>query len=186
MERENLILTAVGPDRVGLVETISEFILRYGCNIEDSKMAVFCGEFAIILLVSGAADKLRQLANHQYELAARSGLNVYAKIPSRRRPQEKRRLYTLKASCLDHPGVVYRVSGALSRLGINIESMETKTDPAPETGTAIFRLEALLSVPEPLEIRTVEARLDEIAREEKIDLELSALTPLPSCPAAGS
>ena len=57
-DKDNLILTAVGPDQVGLVEKISQFIAQHGCNIEDSKMAVFCGEFALILLISGDAGSL--------------------------------------------------------------------------------------------------------------------------------
>ena len=57
-EKDHLILTAIGPDQVGLVEKISEFICRNGCNIEDSKMAVFCGEFAVIVLIGGDADRL--------------------------------------------------------------------------------------------------------------------------------
>ena len=61
-DTNHLILTAVGPDRVGLVETISQFIARHGCNIEDSKMAVFCGEFAVIVLISGDSDKLKKIA----------------------------------------------------------------------------------------------------------------------------
>ena len=48
-DSNHLILTAVGPDRVGLVEKIAAFIARHDCNIEDSKMAVFCGEFAVIV-----------------------------------------------------------------------------------------------------------------------------------------
>ena len=47
-DKNHLILTAVGPDQIGLVEKISAFIARHSCNIEDSKMAVFCGEFALI------------------------------------------------------------------------------------------------------------------------------------------
>ena len=57
-EKDQLILTAIGPDQVGLVETIAEFISRLGCNIEDSKMAVFCGEFAVIVLITGAVTIL--------------------------------------------------------------------------------------------------------------------------------
>jgi len=40
-EREQLILTATGADQVGLDEKLSAFISGRGCNIEDSKMAVF-------------------------------------------------------------------------------------------------------------------------------------------------
>ena len=57
-DKDHLILTAIGPDQVGLVQKISEFISRHGCNIEDSKMAVFCGEFAVIVLISGDGTNL--------------------------------------------------------------------------------------------------------------------------------
>ena len=43
--KQHLVITAVGPDRVGLVGTITQFLLKEGCNIEDSMMAVFAGEF---------------------------------------------------------------------------------------------------------------------------------------------
>jgi predicted amino acid-binding ACT domain protein len=63
-EKDHLILTAVGPDQVGLVEKLSEFISSHGCNIEDSKMAVFCGEFAVILLITGEPGGLLKVANN--------------------------------------------------------------------------------------------------------------------------
>ena len=84
--KQNLILTAVGPDRIGLVERISEFTVQHDCNIEDSKMAVFCGEFALILLLSGEEAKLSRLAGAADQLASLTGLNVWAKTPSARKP----------------------------------------------------------------------------------------------------
>jgi glycine cleavage system transcriptional repressor len=60
----------------------------------------------------------------------------------------------------------------LSLMGINIESMETKTYAAPVSGTPIFRLEALLSVPATVNIDAVRNRFGEIQKEENIDLEL--------------
>ena len=67
-DKNHLILTAVGPDRVGLVEKISAFIARHGCNIEDSKMAVFCGEFAVIVLISGDGASLVKIARDYREI----------------------------------------------------------------------------------------------------------------------
>ena len=61
-DKDHLILTAIGPDQVGLVARISQFISRHGCNIEDSKMAVFCGEFAVIILIGGDAQNLADIA----------------------------------------------------------------------------------------------------------------------------
>ena len=171
-DKENLILTAVGPDQVGLVEKISQFIVQHGGNIEDSKMAVFCGEFALILLISGEASGLLRVANAYNELGALTGLNISVRRPATKKSPVQSLPYRFTASCLDHPGVVHRLSGLLSQLNINIESMETKTYLAPVSGTPIFRMEALLSVPPALSLGRLRQQMDEIEREENIDIDL--------------
>src|ERR1051325_8663555 len=100
-DREHLILTAVGPDQVGLVEKLSEFIARRGCNIEDSKMAVFCGEFAVILLIAGAPNALLALSNSYRELEAGTRLSISLKAASSRPPAGSFLPYRLVASCMD-------------------------------------------------------------------------------------
>jgi glycine cleavage system transcriptional repressor len=75
---------------------------------------------------------------------------------------------------MDHPGIVYQISAALSALGINIESMETKTYAAPVSGTPIFQLEADIAIPVRTNINQLRARFAEIQREENIDIDLTA------------
>ena len=172
-EQSHLILTAMGPDRVGLVEKLSQFIARHHCNIEDSKMAVFCGEFAVIILISGAVADLRQITGDCPTLEAETGLAIDSKIPSARTEAQSFLPYKLTASCMDHPGVVHKISSALSNLGINIESMETKTYAAPISGTPIFQLEAELAVPTRTNLNQLRERFAEIQREENIDIDLT-------------
>ncbi len=172
-ETNHLILTAVGPDRVGLVEKISHFIARRDCNIEDSKMAVFCGEFAVILLLSGTADGLRQIAGDCRTIELETGLTITSKTPTARATAQAFLPYKLTASCMDHPGIVYKISNVLSTVGVNIESMETKTYSAPISGTPIFQLEADLAVPTRTNINQLRERFAEIQREENIDIDLT-------------
>jgi glycine cleavage system transcriptional repressor len=173
-DKDHLILTAIGPDRVGLVEKISEFISRHGCNIEDSKMAVFCGEFAVIVLISGEGGKLVKIGRDYREIETETGLAISIKKPSTRNPPESFLPYKLTASCMDHPGIVYQISAALSAMGVNIESMETKTYAAPVSGTPIFRIEAELAIPVRTNINSLRERFAQIQREENIDIELTA------------
>jgi glycine cleavage system transcriptional repressor len=72
---------------------------------------------------------------------------------------------------MDHPGVVYRISGVLSKLGVNIESMETKTYSAPVSGTPLFQLEAQVAVPGHANIGKLREHLAELEKEENIDIE---------------
>jgi len=172
-DKDHLILTAIGPDQVGLVQKISEFISRHGCNIEDSKMAVFCGEFAVIVLISGEGANLVKVARDYREIETETGLAISIKTPSTRKPPESFLPYRLTASCMDHPGIVHQLSAVLSAMGVNIESMETKTYAAPVSGTPIFQLEADLSIPTRTNINTLRARFAEIQREENIDIEIT-------------
>jgi len=173
-DTNHLILTAVGPDRVGLVERIAEFIARHGCNIEDSKMAVFCGEFAVIVLISGDGNKLVKVANDYREIEAETGLTISLKTPATRKTEESFLPYKLTVSCMDHPGIVYQISNVLSSMSVNIESMETKTYAAPISGTPIFQLEADLAVPTRTNVNQLRERFAEIQREENIDIDLTA------------
>jgi glycine cleavage system transcriptional repressor len=172
-DRDHLLLTAIGPDQVGLVQRISEFISRHGCNIEDSKMAVFCGEFAVIVLISGDGGNLVKIAHDYREIETETGLAISIKTPSTRKTVESFLPYKLTASCMDHPGIVYQLSAVLSAMDVNIESMETKTYAAPVSGTPIFQLEANLAIPTRTNINSLRARFAEIQREENIDIEIT-------------
>ena len=174
LDKDHLILTAIGPDQVGLVQKISEFISEHGCNIEDSKMAVFCGEFAVIVLISGEETNLTKIGRDYRAIESETGLAISIKTPAVRTPPGSFLPYRLTASCMDHPGIVYRISAVLTTLGVNIESMETKTYSAPVSGTPIFELEAILAIPVRTNINQLRQRFTEIQRDENIDIELNA------------
>ncbi|MBX7218463.1 MAG: glycine cleavage system protein R [Blastocatellia bacterium] len=172
----HLVLSAIGPDQVGLVQKISAFIAEQQANIEDSKMAVFSGEFAIIMLLSGNPEKLQGLVAAQSELSARTSLHIFFRTPSEK-PYERPMLpCKLVASSLDHPGIVLRLTSELSEAGINIDSMETKTYSAPWSGTPMFRFEANLSVPESVNLARLRAQFSALGEQENFDIELTVVT----------
>ena len=137
-------------------------------------MAVFCGEFAVIVLISGMSAELERVVSDYREIEKESGLAVAVKKPSVKKPVEPLVPYRLTASCMDHPGIVYHISGLLRGLGVNIESMETKTYSAPVSGTPLFQLEAELAVPARMNIDNVRQRLAE-PEWDHIDIELQPI-----------
>ena len=63
MAKEYLVLTAVGRDKVGTVEMLTDVVVNHSANIEESRMARLGGEFAVIMLLSLAAEKVEPLVN---------------------------------------------------------------------------------------------------------------------------
>lgn len=171
---QKLVISAIGPDRVGLIERISKYVIDCNCNIEDSSMAVFCGEFAGIFLIAGSEQSLSEITAKTDELEQQTGLTIFTRKPSERRGTEDTIPYVLTASSLDHPGIVYRLTRTLSEAGINIDAMETKHYYAPTSGAPMFRFEAEISIPSHINLPRLRAHFQQIGEEENIDIELSS------------
>ena len=43
------VVRAIGSDRIGVVDDVSEVVELTACNIEESKMSVLGGEFAVMI-----------------------------------------------------------------------------------------------------------------------------------------
>jgi glycine cleavage system transcriptional repressor len=168
-----VLLTAIGPDRPGLVDEVSQKLTERGLNIESSRMAVLGGEFAIIMLVAGepaAADRLTADAN---EICGRTGLQVFLRptIAPGQRAQASSVPYRLVAAGMDHQGIVHELSQVLHSFKVNIESLETRVEPAPVSGTPIFTMVAQVAVPADIKIRELRAALDERGDAANVDVE---------------
>ena len=142
-----LVITALGEDRSGIVDELSRVLLNNNLNIEDSRMSVLGGEFAIILLVSGPADALQQIQQQQDTLEQALQLKLLIKTTGNRKPALDMVAYQIKVVGMDHPGIVNRLARFLSQNSINIEDMETDSYPAPHTGTPMFSVAMTVDIP---------------------------------------
>lgn len=153
--RDYLVITASGDDQVGLVQRFTSRIAEAGCNIEDSRMALLGGQFAIIMLVSGRWDALSKLEGRLDQLAGELGLSI---IHKRTREAERGQPlvpYHIEVVAMDHPGIVHSLADFFSRQGINIEELDTDTYPAPHTGTPMFRVDMVVGIPAGMHIPTL-------------------------------
>jgi glycine cleavage system transcriptional repressor len=175
---EYAMLTAVGPDRPGLVHAVSNYILASGCNIEDSRMAVLGGEFAMLILVAGTAPQIDQLLAGVGQASGASGLSVQARRT--RPPSETAQAgtipYTVEAYSMDHPGIVQSLTSFLAARKINIRALDTRVTYAPVTGQPLFSLHATIDMPPRENVMDVRRELERIGAEQNIDVELRPAT----------
>jgi len=170
--KKYLVLTAVGPDRPGLVSEISSLILAAGANLEDSRMAILGGEFALLLLVSGPERAIGEVELRAGEVGARLGLRMMTKPTTS--PQVARDFlpYQIRVTGVDRPGIVQRVAAVLAGRGVNVASLESRISYAPESGTPMFILEAALQIPSALALADLRRELTGACDEENWDFTL--------------
>ena len=167
-----LVITAVGPDRPGMVGELTGHLHSGGGNILDSRMVNLRGEFAMMILLEcsdeaaaklsrdlpavGQAMRLRLSVTRQNEVAARvQGLP-----------------YRLKTYSMDQPGIVARLTGLLRQHGVNIEELSARQESAPFAGGALFVTEMRLTVPANVALGKLRAELEAVGSEINCDVDL--------------
>ncbi len=142
-----LVISALGGDRPGIVNTLSKSILEYGGNIVDSRMTVLGGEFAALLMVEGPWNALAKLENAIPELEDALGMTIIAKRTQDRSADTPLLPYMVEVVSMDHPGIVNTLASFFSERDINIEDMVTSSYAAAHTGTPMFSVHMTVGIP---------------------------------------
>jgi glycine cleavage system transcriptional repressor len=171
-----LVLSAIGPDRPGIVDEVSKFLFECGGNLEDSRMAVLGGEFALVVLVSGAPEKIAAVREQFPAFATERGMVATAKETAGPEGRKDKGFvaYQVRAVGLDHEGIVYHIAHALRELGANIESMDTQATSAPVSGAPMFTLSMRMTIPPQVPLADVRSKLQAAGDKVNVDLIVEA------------
>jgi len=168
--RKQLVLTAVGRDRPGIVEEFTKLILHFDGNIEASRMVRLGGDMAMLVFVSAPEDRVFELRKAVDDLHY-TKFDVLTRLSevddADDEPQEGRCTITVIGA--DHMGIINQVAQYLSEQGINLESMHTEVSAAPMSGTPLFTMSAEVVVPPRLAIDDLREAMEFIGDEMGID-----------------
>ena len=166
----SLVVTAIGPDRPGIVKELSDVAQHFGANWAGSRMANLAGQFAGMVHFEVADARADELAK---ALAGLESLDLHVVIArSDRQPAAKSfRRVRLEAIGHDRPGIVRELSGSLAERGVSIEELHTQVVSGAMSGEAHFKVKALLAVPAGLPDAELQRALELLANEMMVDLE---------------
>jgi glycine cleavage system regulatory protein len=167
---DHLVLTVIAEDQPGLVERIAACIAAHGGNWLESRMARMAGQFAGILRVEVAAEAHAGLVQALQALGSQ-GIRVQL-AASGSEPAGRFSAIRLELVGNDRPGIVRDITRVLAEQGVNLESLLTEVAPAPMSGELLFTAEALLAVPENLPLEQLQARLETLADDLMVELNL--------------
>jgi len=164
-----IVISALGKDRPGIVNQFSKAVLDAGGNIEESRMSVLGGEFALMVLVSGDSKAIDAIERDLGPLQNKLALTLIAKRTEARTTQAPGRPYAVNVVAMDHPGIVHHVSQFFSSKHINVEEMDTNAYAAPHTGTRMFSLSMTISVPAGISIGALRDEFADFCDELNLD-----------------
>ncbi len=172
----SLVLTVIGEDMPGLVESLSQVIADHDGNWVESSMARLEGKFAGIVRVTIEQDRVRGLAASLDALAAQ-GLKVTTEQSEFDTVDSRVRIMKLELVGGDRSGIVHDVSHALAQRQVNVEDLRTECANAPMSGKQLFKASARLRVPPGVDVDELRQALERIAGDLIVDIALGDVAP---------
>jgi len=173
MRVSQFAVSSIGRDRPGIVAAIAAALLGIDANVEDSRMAILGGHFAVMLIVSAPEGCDRDAVEAALK-GAREDLGLEALTVSEVRPADAGRapdhMITVYGS--DHPGIVHAISAELASSGVNITDLQTRVGGAPEAPIYVMLLEVDLGETDGDDLRR---QLGEVAAGAGVEVELRPL-----------
>jgi glycine cleavage system transcriptional repressor len=170
-------LSAVGRDRPGIVAGVTEALLRHELNIEDSQATILRGHFTIMLVVAapGAVD-VDALRADLDAVRERLDLDALAlsELAELDPAAEAVPSHIASVYGADHPGIVHAATALLAGRGVDVTDMKTKLAGEGQ-GDPLYVLMMELALPADADAGELGAALDEVAREQGVDVSLRPL-----------
>ena len=168
--RQQFMISAVGPNVVGIVAQIAREIQACGCNFEDSGMNILGDHFALMIRVTGESEDLFGKLNATCERLRQNADFSFALFPlspttEGTLPQAPKPNYELRVKGIDKIGIVYRTSQLLASRGINIVNMQTILAPSPNGEPSIFTMKSQIEVPENVNRENLRRDLESLAED---------------------
>jgi glycine cleavage system regulatory protein len=169
-----LVMTVLGRDRTGLVESLARVVAAHGGNWLESRMCRLGGEFAGLLRIHVPEE---QRANLEKALGSLPDVTVVTRLDQPVATGPNSRLASLDVVGHDRPGIVCEISRTLASQGVNLEQLTTECLSAPMSGEPLFQARARLLLPPGLKVGDLLKTLERVGTDLTIEISLLELDP---------
>jgi glycine cleavage system regulatory protein len=166
----DLVLTLIGPDRPGIVDSVSETVAAHGGNWLDSRMAHLAGKFAGVLCVEVDEEHVDALEAALARLGV-SGLKVIVERSAAIDGPRQQPMH-IELLGLDRPGLVHEIASLLADHRVNVEELSTDRTTAAHSGDRMFRADLRVLLPEGVEPVTIRDGLERLAADLMVEIRL--------------
>ena len=167
-----VVLTVIGADRPGIVESLSQVVAAHEGNWVESSMSSLAGKFAGILLLEVPTANAGALLADLSALKE-TGLQIVAELSAAAGGQEVNdREFSLELVGQDRPGIVRDITRIFANHQVNVEELSTECQSASMSGEELFIANAVVRIPRSVSLVDLQDELEHLANELMVDIKL--------------
>lgn len=167
---QNLVITALGSNNPGIVHKLIGHVSHCGCNIVDSKLAIFGNEFTLIMLLSGEWNAMMQVESSLPLKSQELDLITMMKRTEQHQPVEYDHTVEFSISIPDSTGLIERFTLCFTKHNINLAAFKSAVNPANEANSSdLLEAHFTLNTMRDCDLNQLEHELAELCTELNAD-----------------
>lgn len=166
---KQLVITLIGTDRSGLVESVSDTVFTHHGSWQASSLSKLAGKFAGIVQIDIKEENIPALTQALQNLPE---LDVIVTEASGH-INDDTTTHTLSVTGNDRPGIIQEVTREIAKFGININNLETNAESAPNSGGVIFTADFDLDIANTIALDDVGAALERLSDDLIVEFDES-------------
>lgn len=123
---QNLVITALGSNSPGIVHKLIGHVSNCGCNIVDSRLAIFGNEFTLIMLLSGEWNAMIQLESSLPLKSQELDLITMMKRTERHEPISYDHTIEVEITIPDATGIIEKFTLFFTNNNLNLAGLRSE------------------------------------------------------------
>ena len=162
---QQLIITILGSDQFGVLSTLADTVSGVGCNILDSRQAIYGQDFSLTMIIEGSQSAITQAECLLPQTCQKHNLLSMMKRTKRHCKQNLEHLADVIIRGESTPGLIDQITVFFKQRNISVSAFRLKfleKDGNDSVGDKHMKCKMVISIPHELEVEKIELALQEL------------------------
>ncbi|MGS2719955.1 glycine cleavage system protein R [Paraglaciecola aestuariivivens] len=167
---QQLIVTILGQDQLGVLSTLADTVSGVGCNILDSRQAVYGQDFSLTMIIEGSQSAIAQAECLLPQTCHKHNLLSMMKRTKQHCKQNLEHLADVIIVGKSAPGAIDQITAFFSQRHISVSAFRLKFVELQENSTEQKQMKCkmVISIPHQLEVSEIESALQKLLEPLKL------------------
>ncbi|WP_339725121.1 ACT domain-containing protein [uncultured Paraglaciecola sp.] len=163
--QQQLIITILGSDQFGVLSTLADTVTGVGCNILDSRQAIYGQDFSLTMIIEGSQSAITQAECLLPQTCQKHNLLSMMKRTKKHCKQNLEHLADVIIRGESTPGLIDQITEFFNQHHISVSAFRLKfldKDENDATNEKPMKCKMVISIPHELEVEKIEYALQEL------------------------
>jgi glycine cleavage system transcriptional repressor len=169
---QQLIITILGADQFGVLSTLADTVSGVGCNILDSRQAVYGQDFSLTMIIEGSQSAITQAECLLPQTCQKNNLLSMMKRTTKHSKQNLEHIADVVIRGQSTPGLIDQVTHFFNGYCISVSAFRLKflnQEPKSDSSDNLMKCKMIISMPHELVVEQVEQAFQSILRPLKLE-----------------